>query len=82
VKSAEDQDSGAQGTSKRPGITSTESTTALLEDSRLCAIKRESVLYLLCVISIRVQINSLVKSRESTFIVATCNKHVTVLWPT
>jgi hypothetical protein len=32
----------------------------------------------LCVISVRVQINSLVKSGESTFIVATCNKHVTI----
>jgi hypothetical protein len=49
VKSAEDQDSGAQVTSERPGITSTESTSALLEDSSLCVIKRESVCYICCV---------------------------------
>jgi hypothetical protein len=49
VKSAEDQDSGAQGTSEQPGITSTESTSALLEDSRLCAIKCEIVCYICCV---------------------------------
>jgi hypothetical protein len=60
-------------------ITSAESTIVILEDSRLCAIKRERVLYLLCVISAIVQINFLVKSRESTFIVATCNKHTTLV---
>jgi hypothetical protein len=42
-------DSGAQEGSERPRITSTESTTAILEDSRLCAIKRESVCYIGCV---------------------------------
>jgi hypothetical protein len=41
--SAEDQDSGEQVRSEHPRITSAESTTAILEDSRLCAIKRESV---------------------------------------
>jgi hypothetical protein len=40
--------------------------TVILEDSRLCAIKREIVLYLLCVISAIVPINFLVKSGEST----------------
>jgi hypothetical protein len=55
-----------------------ESATVLLEDSRLCAIKRKIVLYLLCVISAIVQINSLVKSGESTIIFATCHKHVTI----
>jgi hypothetical protein len=42
-------DSGAQGTSERPRITSTESTTAKLEDSPLRAIKREIVCYICCV---------------------------------
>jgi hypothetical protein len=42
-------DSGAQGTSERPRITSTESTTAILEDWSLCAIKREGMCYICCV---------------------------------
>jgi hypothetical protein len=42
-------DSGAQRTSERPIITSTESTTAILEDSRLCDIKRQRVCYICCV---------------------------------
>jgi hypothetical protein len=45
----------------------------------VCYQSRESVLYLLCVISEIVQINFLVKSGESTFIVATCDKRVTVI---
>jgi hypothetical protein len=40
---------------------------------------RKCVLYLVCVMSARVQVNSLVKSEESTFIVATCHIHVTIL---
>jgi hypothetical protein len=39
VKSAEDKDSGEKGRSERQRITSTESTTEILEDSPLCAIK-------------------------------------------
>jgi hypothetical protein len=46
-------DSGAQGTSERPRISSTESTTAILEDSSLCATKRESVFYICCVQSLQ-----------------------------
>jgi hypothetical protein len=42
-------DAGVQGTSERPRITSTETTTAIQEDSRLCAIKREGVCYICCV---------------------------------
>jgi hypothetical protein len=42
VKSAEDQDSGAQVRSEQLRITSTESTT-VTEDSRLCAIRCEGV---------------------------------------
>jgi hypothetical protein len=42
-------DSGAQGTSERPRITSTESTTATKEDSSLCATKRERVCHICCV---------------------------------
>jgi hypothetical protein len=42
-------DPGAQGTSERPRITSTESTTAIKEDLSLCATKRESVCYIRCV---------------------------------
>jgi hypothetical protein len=49
VKSAEEQDSGAQVRSEQPRITSAESTTVILEDSRLCAIRRESVCYNCCV---------------------------------
>jgi hypothetical protein len=44
----------------------------------VCYQMQKSVLYLLCVLSAIVQTNFLVKSRESTFIVATCNKHVTI----
>jgi hypothetical protein len=42
VKSAENQDSGAQVRSEQPRITGAESTT-VTEDSRLCAIRREGV---------------------------------------
>jgi hypothetical protein len=60
--------------------TSAESATVILEDSRLCAIKGEIVLYLLCVISAIVAINSLVESRESTLLLSRCLvKHVTIL---
>jgi hypothetical protein len=80
VKSAEDQDSGAQVRSEQPRITSAESATVILEDSAfVCYQMRNCVLYLLCVISAIDQINSLVKSGESMFIVATCHKHVTIL---
>jgi hypothetical protein len=44
----------------------------------VCYQTRYCVLYLLCVISAIVPINFLVKSGESTFIVATCHKDVTV----
>jgi hypothetical protein len=49
VKSAEDQDSGAQVRSEQSRITSAESATVILEESRLCAIKREIVCYTCCV---------------------------------
>jgi hypothetical protein len=51
----------------------------IIEDAFVCYQTRKSVLYLLCVISTIVPINFLVKSGESTFIVATCRiKHVTI----
>jgi hypothetical protein len=78
VKSAEDQDSGEQVRSEHPRITSAESATDTRRLAFVCYQTRKCALYPLCVISAIVQINSLVKSEESTFIVATCNKHVTI----